>query len=90
MHCLSRENIDAMMYYVNCRNTAVNLNVWHCCFFRVKLKTNLSFSQIASLFNLGSGDSGRMVASRTFQMVTEEFFEKFVLLNFCVAHHMMH
>lgn len=42
--------------------------------------------QKASLFDLGSGDSGRMVASRAFQMVTEELSAKFVPLHLSVSH----
>lgn len=57
----SRDNIDAMTYYVYCRNNVVRSKRLALLLFWIKLNTNLAFSQKTSLFDLGSGDSGRTV-----------------------------
>lgn len=73
-------------YYGNCHNTAVRSKSMALLIFWVKTKNKPVFLQITSLIDLGSCDSGRMVASRALHMVIEELSAKFVPLHPCVSH----
>ena len=55
--------------------------------FWIKIKTNLSFRQIGSLFNIsGDGDNRRKLISQTFDSIRQILVDKLVLQYLGIGH----
>lgn len=80
----TREQFKEMLPSLpNVRNSSNRTVRTALAIFWIKLKTDLSFSQIGSLLGIHRGDTeaGRLTTSKTFESVTKELVENFVPPN---------
>ena len=82
----TKSQLTAMHQVLKQRGSCKRSSIDTIAMFWIKLKTNLSFNQIASLFNLGTDAAGRMVVSRAFHSVAEQLNANFVPFHLGVEH----
>ena len=82
----TRDQFDHMFSFVSNKASALRDAREALAMFWLKMKTDLSFVQIATLFGLKPDEQGRKVVSRAIQSVTSSLEEHFVPLHLGVGH----